>query len=432
MMKYYGKAKTTLNLLNNRHCQKSQCEIIEKETDEFNYEGEKFTLYRTFTDNKLKITTIKDNKRGKIEINKFDDKSIEKAVDNCIKSAESSKEDKAFDIAPFIGKKEFAQGVIDPDLEKFFEKSKQFAEDISKKHPKIKIEQMVLQFSRINKLYLDSNDNEYNVIQGNYSIGLMYSGHEGEKSTSFNFSMVDFENLDKPFIELSNINEALSDVEKQLNTISFSGKFSGTIITEPSCLSDFIYSIVNNFAGQDSIINGTSIWRDKLNKKVADDKLTVSFSPKDKRIVNGDCYTADGFITENFDIIKDGVLNNYYIPLYVSNKTNFERSKNMSDNLIVKNGDIPLAQMIKNVKKGILIGRFSGGQPNINGDFSGVAKNSFFIENGQIKGALKEVMISGNLADLIKNIVTISKEVILDGSTVLPYIAFDNVVISGR
>jgi PmbA protein len=41
-------------------------------------------------------------------------------------------------------------------------------------------------------------------------------------------------------------------------------------------------------------------------------------------------------------------------------------------------------------------------------------------------------MINGNLADLMKNLRAVSKEVICDGNTVLPYAAFDNIMISGK
>ena len=89
-------------------------------------------------------------------------------------------------------------------------------------------------------------------------------------------------------------------------------------------------------------------------------------------------------------------------------------------------------QLIKNTEKGILVCRVSGGQPAGNGDFSGVAKNSFLIENGKITKPVLETMISGNLADMLNNIVDISKEVAMDGSTVFPWVAFDGVTVSGK
>jgi PmbA protein len=41
-------------------------------------------------------------------------------------------------------------------------------------------------------------------------------------------------------------------------------------------------------------------------------------------------------------------------------------------------------------------------------------------------------MISGNLAELLLNIGQISKETVNDGFTVLPYVSFPGVTISGK
>ena len=54
------------------------------------------------------------------------------------------------------------------------------------------------------------------------------------------------------------------------------------------------------------------------------------------------------------------------------------------------------------------------------------------IENGKITGAVTETMINGNLGELFANAVAVSKEVSCDGSTVLPYMAAEGVVISGK
>lgn len=88
--------------------------------------------------------------------------------------------------------------------------------------------------------------------------------------------------------------------------------------------------------------------------------------------------------------------------------------------------------MIKNIKKGILIDGFSGGYPAVNGDFSGVVKNGFLIEDGKISNAITETMISGNLFEMFKNIKDVSKELVCEGWGVTPYMSFDGVVISGK
>jgi len=88
--------------------------------------------------------------------------------------------------------------------------------------------------------------------------------------------------------------------------------------------------------------------------------------------------------------------------------------------------------MIKGVERGILLNRFSGASPGPGGDVSGVAKNSFLIENGKVTDALKETMVSFNIVDVLMNISAISKERCENGMTILPWCCFDGITISGK
>ena len=78
------------------------------------------------------------------------------------------------------------------------------------------------------------------------------------------------------------------------------------------------------------------------------------------------------------------------------------------------------------------MGGFSGGEPGANGEFSGVAKNSFYVEHGRVVGAVTETMINGNLESIFRNVLAVSREQVCDGSSVLPYLACGGIVISGK
>ena len=88
--------------------------------------------------------------------------------------------------------------------------------------------------------------------------------------------------------------------------------------------------------------------------------------------------------------------------------------------------------MIASIDKGLLITRFSGGMPSECGDFSGVAKNSYYIENGRIVHPVKEVMISINLRDIFMNIRDLSSERVNMGSSLIPWIQFADISIHGK
>ncbi len=411
---------------------KAQYTVTQKETHEFNVDGGEFSLFRTLFDNGLSITAYKNRKKGSVSINSFADGDIDNAVENCMKAAESAIADEAYDIAPKQENETFREGAYEPEVDRLFSRTRELMDTIREKHPRIIMEQMIVSHTKRHSIYANTNGTEYEVLGGEYSISLMFSAHEGEQTTSFFGTGVQTDSLDKPFIEVGSIEKDLSDVEAQLHIIPFEGKFEGVAILTPGSLGSFLYSIISNFAADGAILQKTSIWLDKLNTKVADERLTISVNPSDPRICCGERYTADGFRSEDFDLIKDGVLKSFLLSLYVANKTGFERAKNTSFSVVMEGGDTPYADMIKNVKRGIIVGRFSGGQPGSNGEFSGVAKNSFLVEDGEIKGAVTETMINGNLADMLKNIVSISKETVEDGTSVLPYIAVDGIVIAGK
>ena len=62
------------------------------------------------------------------------------------------------------------------------------------------------------------------------------------------------------------------------------------------------------------------------------------------------------------------------------------------------------------------------GRPAANGDFSGVIKSSFEIVDGALGDPLSEVMISGNMADMLRQVEAVSSESLDTGDEDLPWI----------
>jgi len=403
------------------------------ENNEFNIDGGKFSLFRTVFSNNLGITAYVGNKKGTSSINKFDDENLREACLNAITSAKAAEDDDAWEVAPKQENKIFSCGELYLDEEKLFMRLKEYLETVKKDYPLIMLEQVYSSHAQGVSIYLNSSETEFISMGGSYSLDTMYSAHDGDNSSSFTGDSVSFSNLDTPLIEIANMRKSLEDIQKQIYTESFTGKFVGTLVCPPGLMGEFVGSAIDLFTGDYSILNGTSIWKDKMDTKVADERLTVSFNPTDDRIVGSDDYTGEGYLSEDFDCIKDGVLKSMTISSYVANKSKtFKRAKNNSGSMIITPGEKSIDDIIKSIDKGIIVGRFSGGEPSSNGDFTGVAKNSFLIEKGKITKSLSETMISGNFADLLQNIIDISKDVTMDGGSVLPYISFGGVTISGK
>ena len=425
-------ADKVLAALKDNGADKAQCAVRFTETHEFNVDGGKFSLFRTLFDNSLSLTAVKDDKKGSVGINRLDDDSIAAAAVNCLAIADSGAADPAWVFAEKSENGSFTEGAPEADLDLLFDRTEELMKQIGEQFPLILMEQMIVTHKKRHSVFKNSLGVEYETLSGNYEISLMFSAHEGEKSSSFFGSGVITDRLDVPFMELGTIREDLENVSKQLDTQPLEGKFTGVAVFPPSSLGTFIGSALGNFASDGTLLDGTSPWKDSLGKVVADSAITISAAPLDERIVCGERYTGEGFRSENYDIIKDGMLESFMLSGYVANKTGLPRAKNSSYAIVMKPGETPYADIIAGIERGILVGRFSGGEPGTSGDFSGVAKNSFLIENGKITCALSETMISGNLGDLLKNVAAISSEVVCDGATVLPYAAFGGVTVSGK
>lgn len=419
-------------LLAGRGITKYSHTVLSGERQEFNLDGGEFSLFRTTFDNNANVSVFMDDRQGTVSGNDFDEKALEHTVDDAILAAENARPDPAKDIAPDQGRDEFFTGVQKPDLDRFFERVKEFAGNVGKEYPLIRLMTIYAAFTKSDSVYHNSNGTTFLSHGGFYSFVAEFAGNDGTRTTGLNAGGILVKDLDTPFLEQKAIRLALDEAVGQLNQTTIPGKFEGTVILTPSSAENFLRMLLGNYISGSVILDGTSLWREKLGEKVADEKFTVISNPYDERFVVGERFTGDGFRSEEVTYIENGVLKNFQLGLYVANKTGLTPTKNSGQSYLITPGDKTLEEMIKSVKKGLIVGGFSGGAPGTNGEFSGVAKNSVYIEDGEVKGAVSETMINGNLAEMFAHINAISKETVCDGSSVFPYIAVDGIVISGK
>ena len=101
-------------------------------------------------------------------------------------------------------------------------------------------------------------------------------------------------------------------------------------------------------------------------------------------------------------------------------------------NLTIAPGNDSLGDMIKNIKRGILLlGALGAHSGNIqNGDFSIGINPGLYIENGEIVGRVKDGMLAGNIYDVMKRVTAIEDKLHITHSGIFPAIAFDDVKFS--
>ena len=403
--------------------------INESEKKELNIESGKISLLRTTFSNSLRLEAIKDKKQSSISINKLDKRSIDDSLSKLMVNVESSQVDDSNDISEKQTPEIFTKGTLIADLNLMYDRIEDFNSFVKQNYKKVLLEAVTLEHNTSKSHILNTNGVDFEINKGMYGFSSMFTSKDGLDTSSFNYTGVEKLNLNKSLDQYGHVSELLRQSQEQVKSSPIHSKFVGEIIVTPHCLSEFI-SFIDYSISDNALIAGTSIYKDKVGQKIANDNFTLSSKPLDSKIDSGYFITSDTYKSENRTLVHNGILQTHLLSLYGANKTGGKRTPNQGGNYMIEGSTSSLEDMIKNVKKGVILCRFSGGSPSDNGDFSGVAKNSYYIENGKIMFPIIETMISGNIAQMFLNITNISNERVDFGDSILPWISFKGITIS--
>ncbi len=408
---------------------RTQITLTYDEQQELNIENGKINLLRSGQDQELSITGILKHREASLSITNLDENSINSAIANLVEMAEGSEPDEAYDIAPLQESASFSSGSEQADLDKMYDCLSEFLVHLKANHPKIIMSECSLDFTRSTTRLVNSHGVDFTETSGAYNGGMLFSAKDDKNTSSFNYTGFSAFELDKPMAEYGTIENLLQSTSDSLEAKAIPGKFVGEIIITPDAINDFI-GFLSDSVHSMPMIAGTSLYKGKLGEQVASEKLTLKNLPLDPEMPGGYSFTGDGFKAENNTLIENGVLNTYLLSQYGARKTGLERAVNQGGCTVMETGDQTLEEMIASVDEGIILGRFSGGQPADKGDFSGIAKNSVYVKNGKVQYALSETMISGNMAKVLNDIESISRESVDFGDSRLSWMKVSGITLS--
>ena len=219
-----------------------------------------------------------------------------------------------------------------------------------------------------------------------------------------------------------------------------SGKY--TLMLAPDVLAEILDFVINSLSAQ-SLYKKVSKFEGKLNQKVADSRFNLLDDPTIDYASHSTLYDDEGFLAETLPLIENGVLKNFYNNLKTAEKLKAKPvgrgfgipATPSTTNLIIKEGDKTKAQIIKGIKKGILVESVIGGGQDspYAGDFTLNIHLGFLIENGEIVGRVKNLLFSGNIFEiLLNNLGEIASDTQwLGGSAQIPYVSLENINVTG-
>ncbi len=254
-------------------------------------------------------------------------------------------------------------------------------------------------------LSLNSMAKDGNVLQnGHGSIG----GVKG-------FEVIENEDLEKFSREIS---------DKAIRLLSAKPAPSGQfpIIADNLLTGVLIHEALGHAVEGDLIIQNDSILKDKMNQTIASDIVNIFDDASMKEGFGYYAYDSEGVKTKPNQLVKNGKLVSLLNSRESAGKLNMKSSGNarssISDQPIVRMsntylqpGDMTFEELCEDIKDGIYLKGSRGGQVDTGkGIFQFNASEAFKIDNGEITTTLKDVSLSGNILETLKNISGVGKD----------------------
>ncbi len=427
MIKLRKLALDVLYALRSAGADSAECTVRSSSIDESNSLGKAVYLLREFDSIDLEFRAIVDGRSAEVHINQLDPDGIRRATQRCIDIARHGLPDKDASIG-YKNPIEPEQRVLSRDAGKLYRRFEELTETIKDEYPSISSDAMA-QYSEVKILYLNTDGQEVTQRKQWYYCGWQGNASDGIAVTDVNFFSVDTRNLDKPFIEQGMVRSKLEETALMLYPQKIpGGKFVGTIVLRPDSLPAYTSQIVKRVKNMKegdglpfpSCSRGISIY-----SALSDTEYESNMPPKNSP------HAVVEYVVRNGDVVPDPTKDMTPAERAAHAEKRQANVKRLSVQVSgTEGGQTPYKELIKGIERGLLIGHIQGTMPNPDGEFSGAAKNSFYIEDGEIKHAVIETMVSGNVFLMFKNVQAVSKETVYENGHLSPWIAVGGITIS--
>jgi PmbA protein len=192
-----------------------------------------------------------------------------------------------------------------------------------------------------------------------------------------------------------------------------------------------LVAVLTQALSAQSINQKSSFLDGMVGKAIASPLLTITDDPFIPKGFGSRWFDGEGLAASKRTVIEAGVLKGYYIDAYYGRKMGWDPNSGSSSNLVFKTGDRSLDGMIRNIRKGILVNGFIGGNSNsTTGDFS-FGITGALIDEGAVTRAVNEMNITGNAKELWNGLSEIGNDPYPYSGWRTPSMRFEDVRFSG-
>ena len=174
-----------------------------------------------------------------------------------------------------------------------------------------------------------------------------------------------------------------------------------------------------------------------LGKQVLPAHVQIHEDPHVIGAVGSAPFDDEGVRTVSRDVVKDGVVQGYFLSTYSARKLGMQTTGNAggSHNLTLTStrtapGD-DFRAMLRKMGTGLLVTELMGQGTNyVTGDYSRGAAG-FWVEHGVIQYPVEEITIAGNMRDMLAQIVAVGTDTMVRGTKQTGSILIEQMVVGG-
>lgn len=277
-------------------------------------------------------------------------------------------------------------------------------------------------------------------ISMKFNMASVVVGAMGEKDGKV-YNDYHFEYSDD-FYKLKNkkIEEKIADrVRRQFGAEQIpSGSYKAVL--SPDAASSLLDAFCSMFSAQ-QVQKDLSLLKGKQGEVIAADIISIRDNPHLEECFGSHSFDTDGVATKNVLLVDKGVLKGYLHSLKTAKKDGVTSTGNAAgsgvapSNIYIENGETSEETMLKEIGEGIYVRSFSGLHAGANaqsGDFSLMSEGAV-IENGKIGVPFNQVVISGNILELLKDCIMVGDNLEFpDGSVGSPGLAIRELKLAGK
>ncbi len=205
------------------------------------------------------------------------------------------------------------------------------------------------------------------------------------------------------------------------------------VLFEAPLASGLISSLVSAISGG-SLYRKSSFLLDSLGQQIASPLLNIVENPHLKKGLASSPFDNEGVATDVRQLVLNGVLQGYVLGSYSARKLGMQTTGNAggNHNLIVQSSGQDFTALLKLMGTGLLVTELLGhGMNMVTGDYSRGAAG-FWVENGVILHPVEEITIASNMAEMLKSIVAIGNDIVVQGSKQVGSILIERMTVASE